>query len=256
MPSPRSPGRRIPLGRSRALVLDLLRLSQSVPDFPVERVMDLSELAAARRASPLRISWVSLFVKAFALVAQEMPAFRRSYLSWPWSHLYEHPQSVAVVTVNREHEGEDWLFFHRLLTPETTRLKGLQRQLNTATQGEVNEVFRQQLQLSALPSLLRRIVWWGRLNLWPARRARWLGTFGISVLAAQGCYNRRPPHFLTSCLTYGPQDEQGRMPVTLLCDHRVLDGITAAKGIALLEEKLCGPILAELRTISTTRAAA
>lgn len=256
MGAPFPPGRRLALGRSRALVLDLLRLSQGVPIFPVERQMDLSELAAARSASSLRVSWVVLFIKAFALVAQEMPAFRRCYLAWPWAHLYEYPQSVAMVTVNREHEGEDRLFWQRLLAPESMSLVQLQKQLNRATHGEVRAVFRQQLQLSALPTFLRRLIWWGRLHLWPRRRARWVGTFGISVLAAQGCYNLRPPHFLTSCLTYGPLDQRGRMPVTLLCDHRVLDGMTAAKGLRLLEEKLCGPIAGELRELHGLRAAA
>jgi hypothetical protein len=251
-----SSGRRRWLGRPRALVLDLLRLSQRVPTFPVERQMDLGAVAAARDACPQRISWVALFAKAFAVAAREIPPLRRSYIAWPWPHLYEHEQNVAMVAVNRQYEGEDRLFWLRLLSPETAPLIGLQRQLLRGTTGEVREVYRQQLQFSAVPSLLRRLIWWGRMNVSPARRARWLGTFGMSVLASQGCYNRRPPHFLAACVTYGPLDELGRMPVTLVCDHRVLDGVTAAKGLALMEETLRGAIASELRGISGQRAAA
>lgn len=249
-------GRRRLLGRSRALVLDLLRLSQRVPTFPVEREMDLADLAALRAGGVPRISWVALFSKALALVARDVPPLRRSYLSWPWPHLYDHEQSVAMVAVNREHDGEDRLFWLRLLSPETTPLLQLHKQLERAQTGDITQIYRQQLQFSAVPALLRRLIWWGRMNLWPARRARWLGTFGLSVLASKGCYNRCPPHFLTSCLTYGPLNERGRMPVTLVCDHRVLDGVTAAKGLALLEATLRGQIAAELRGLSGMRAVA
>ena len=218
--------------------------------------MELAEVAQARQAADPRISWVALFVKAFALAAQEVPALRRSYISFPWPHVYEHPQNVAVVAVNREHQGEDWLFWLRLMAPEKLRLQQIHRQLYLAQTKDVTEHYRQQLQFSLVPRLLRPLIWWGRMNLWPRKRAKWLGTFGISVLAAQGCYNRRPPHFLTSCLTYGLLDERGRMPVTLICDHRVLDGVTAARAMILMEEKLRGEVLQELRGLAAARAAA
>jgi hypothetical protein len=254
-PSPSS-GRRLSLGSSRALVLDLLRLSQRVPVFPVERPMELAAVAAAREACPQRISWVVLFAKALSLTTREIPELRRSYITWPWPHLYECEQNVAMVTVNRQYGGEDRLFWLRLVSPETTPLTGLQKQLERGTAGDVEEVFRQQLQFSMVPAFLRRLIWWGRMNLWPSRRACWLGTFGLSVLASQGCYNRQPPHFLTSCLSYGPLDDRGRMPVTLICDHRVLDGVAAARAIVLLEKNLCGPIAAELRQLQGVRVAA
>jgi hypothetical protein len=256
MPQPAHSGRRLPLGRSRALVLDVLRLAHNVPIFPLERQMALAELAAARQAAGRRISWVAIFAKAFALVAREMCVFRRSFMNWPWPHLYEHAQSVATVSIHRQYLGEDWLFWQRFEAPESLPLVRLQMQLDRTLQGDVSDVFRQQLQLSLVPSLLRRLIWWGRLNLSPARRAKWLGTFGISVLAAQGCYNRRPPHFLTSCVTYGPLDAQGRMPVSLHCDHRVLDGFTAAQGLMRLEEKLRGELRDELLAIVPARRAA
>lgn len=240
---------RLSLGYSRALVLDILRISQCVPAFPVEKWMDLSSVAAARAAAPRRISWVAIFTKAFALVAREIPAFRRSYVSWPWPHLYQHAGSVATISINREDGGEQRLFWHRMMEPENISLTRLQRQLDRVLDTPVSEVFRQQLQFAAVPAWLRRLVWWGRMNLWPSARPRWLGTFAISVLASHGCYNRRPPHFLTTCLTYGPLDDRGRMPVTLLCDHRVLDGITSAQGLVLLEEKLRGQICRELLAI-------
>jgi pyruvate/2-oxoglutarate dehydrogenase complex dihydrolipoamide acyltransferase (E2) component len=44
--------------------------------------------------------------------------------------------------------------------------------------------------------------------------------------------------------------------VTLLCDHRVVDGIVAARALTDLETALHGPIVAELKTMQSGRAAA
>jgi len=38
--------------------------------------------------------------------------------------------------------------------------------------------------------------------------------------------------------------------VTVIADHRVLDGVTAARALARLEEVMTGPIAAELRRLA------
>ena len=78
----------------------------------------------------------------------------------------------------------------------------------------------------------------------------------MSTLAGQGVLNRGHQTFLTSSLTYGPLDEQGRVVVTLLCDHRVVDGIVAAQALAGLETALKGPIADEMRALAPNLVAA
>jgi hypothetical protein len=135
------------------------------------------------------------------------------------------------------------------------RLLEIQAALDAYQRRPVEEAFRTQVQLSRLPTLLRRAIWWANLNLFPARRAKRLGTFGLSVLAGQGAYNRLHPSFLTTSLSYGPLDERGRMLVTLLYDHRVFDGALAAEALERLETTLCGEIAAELRRAAKAQAA-
>jgi hypothetical protein len=60
------------------------------------------------------------------------------------------------------------------------------------------------------------------------------------------------PTFLTTSLTWTPLDERGRMTVTLLADHRLLDGVPVARALSALEETLNGPIRAELAALSGT----
>ena len=52
---------------------------------------------------------------------------------------------------------------------------------------------------------------------------------------------------MTTGLTFGPLDHDGRMKVTLVYDHRLMDGSFIADRLLDLEQQLNGAILAELR---------
>jgi hypothetical protein len=160
---------------------------------------------------------------------------------------------VISVSINRLHDGCDRLFWGRFHQPENLPLVDLQRQLDQYCHGDVRQMFKRQLLASRMPLLLRRLGWWWRLNFEPAKRARRLGTASMSVLAGQGVYNRLHPCMLTSTLSYGPLQADGRMWVTLQCDHRTLDGMAAAEGLNLLEKMLNGEVLAELESLCGDR---
>ena len=81
-----------------------------------------------------------------------------------------------------------------------------------------------------------------------AKRATRIGTFSLSTLAGFSATNRFHPTICTTSLSYGPLDDEGRCLVTVIADHRVLDGATVAKALARLEEVLATEIVAELRT--------
>jgi hypothetical protein len=71
----------------------------------------------------------------------------------------------------------------------------------------------------------------------------------MSTLAGQGALNRWHPSVLTSSLSWGPLDEAGRSLVTMIYDHRVMDGMAAARGLGELEKILHGAIATELETM-------
>jgi hypothetical protein len=238
--------RRLGLSCNRSLVLDVLHFARQVPVFPVERSFDLAEVAALRAACPQRISWALLFLKAYALVARDHPPLRQAWQPWPWPHLLEHPHSVATLAVHREFRGEERLCWGRFERPETRSLDDLAYVLRRYQELPVEQVFREQVQLSRLPRLLRQSILGWNLHLAGGKRAKRLGTFSISTLAGQATLNRGHPTMLTTSLTYGPLDASGRACVTLLCDHRVLDGHRAAAVLNDLERVLQGPIAAEL----------
>jgi len=209
--------------------------------------MPLGPLAELRAAAPARISWAALFIRAFGKVSAEIPQLRQMWLAWPWPHLYQHPESVAVLTVHREFQNEPWLFWGRIRSPELQSLTDLQACIDDFQNQPVETCFSRELQLAALPTLLRRIIWWWNLHVAGAARARRLGTFFLSTLAGRGAEIQLPPSIQTGCLTYGPLDAQGISRVTLAYDHRIMDGVLAARILERLEQILLLEIAAELQ---------
>ena len=65
-----------------------------------------------------------------------------------------------MLAIHRDFQNEPWLCWGRFIQPEATSLLALQRQLTRYQTESVERVFRQQLQLSALPTPLRRVFWW------------------------------------------------------------------------------------------------
>jgi hypothetical protein len=241
-------GRSVPLSPFRRLVTDLMRFSQSVPAVTVERRMDLCALRAARQRCTPHPSWAVLIAKAVALVARSHPELRRSYLSFPWPHLYEHPYSIVALNVERDLGGEAVVVQCLIRRPDNrslAELGGIVRHYQTAPVEGMRWYQRARV-MSRLPWPLRPLVWWGTLNVFGRRRCHNFGTFGLSSVAAQGASLLHLIPLLTATLHYGLLDEAGNLDVRLTWDHRVLDGAAAARILVEVEQTLQGDILAEL----------
>lgn len=241
-------GRTLALSAPRRLVGDLLHFARRVPSVPVQRVIDVRALARVRTQLVTPVGWCALFVKGYALVAARCPELRRAYLPFPYARLYEHPYSVAAVAVERVYAGERAVFFAHLRRPERQGLAELAARIRGYKERPVENVrlFRRVLRVSRLPRPVRRLLWWCGLSCSGPKRAKFLGTFGVSVYSGLGAESLHPLSPLTTTLTYGVIDDDGRVPVRLVYDHRVLDGATVARALGLLEETLNGPILREL----------
>lgn len=243
------------LTAARGSVADVARLAQEVPLFPVERTMRLADVATARAAAAVRIGWAALFLKAYAVVAAETPILRSWLVRGILPRLATAPSSVATLAINRVEDDGDHLFFARLSHPESRSLVDIQQFVTTCSTGPVAEVFGRQLQFERLPGILRRTILRWNINSFSPRRATRIGTFSLSTLAGFGAINRFHPTICTTSLSYGPLDHDGRCLVTLIADHRVLDGVAAARALERLEAVLGTQITAELGGLSLPRSA-
>ena|ERR1043165_7000235 len=250
-------GKPIPLSLPRRFVGDILHFSGQVPTVPVQRLMNLKPLIEARSALAERPGWASIFTKAYARVADEFPELRRAYVKLPWPQLYEYPQSVASIAVERTYQGEPAVFIARIKNPASLSLVELGQAIRFFAEAPIDEVkeFQRSLKMSALPRLVRRSLWWLALNI-GRQRANYFGTFSITVYSHLGAESLHPMSMLTSTLNYGVIAEDGSVHVRIIYDHRVLDGSTVARALARLEAVLLTEIVDEMRTLSSRKLSA
>ncbi len=207
---------------------------------------------AARKGSFQRIGWAAIFAKAYALVSQETPELRQTYISYPWARIYQHPSSIVSISVNRFDEtiGCERLFWTRIRNVESLSLLDIQSAVEQYQHADVTTLFPDGRLLESLPSPLRTFFWHILMRWTGRKRARKLGTFSLSTLATYGTTNHAHPLVVTTSLSYGPLDNEACSTVTLQADHRVLDGAIAARALVSLEEKLQNEIVNELHTTS------
>ncbi|MCE2885641.1 MAG: hypothetical protein LW806_12180 [Planctomycetaceae bacterium] len=239
------------LPAGRGCVHDVAMLALRIPLFPVERTLDLCAVAEMRRNCPRHIGWAAIFIKAYALVAREIPELRSWIAGRIRTRLATSSHSTATLAVHRGDLGADRLFLPRIVRPEELTLCEIQDLIHQYTTRAPKDVFARQLELEMLPGLLRRAVLrWNMYTASPRRTAR-IGTFSVSSLAGFAATNRLHPTICTTSLSYGPLDAEGRCLTTILADHRVLDGAKVAFALARLEYVLQSAIVAELAAIPT-----
>ncbi len=242
-------GRNLSLSLPRRFVCDLMHLAQQVPTVPVQRRMNLAALVEARQRMAPKPSWCAIFTKAYGFIAATRPQFRRAYIPFPRPHLYEHPNNIASIAIERHVGEEEAVFFAHLRSPEKQSLLQIDSFLQYCKHEPLSSIglFRWTLQISRLPQPLRRLAWWFANSTSGHRRAKWMGTFGVSVYSALGAESLHPLSPLTTALNYGIIGPDGEVDVRIIYDHRVVDGATVARALLDLEKCLNQDILPELR---------
>jgi hypothetical protein len=245
------------LSLTRRLVADYMHISRNLPRATMERRMAMRPLVAARAASGVRPSWYAILAKAFATVAARHPVLRSAYLRYPWPRIYEHPRSVAAVVVEREVRGESTPFIAPMASPDTRTLVELHAGVRRYQERPLHEIgaFRRALMVARMPFPLRRLVWWLGNDWLGTQRARFFGTFGISLTSSLGATLVHMVSPWTTTLHAGPIAADGSMPLRVWFDHRLLDGAPMARILREVEEVLLGQIVLEVRSLPCSEAA-
>ena len=241
---------RLPL--QRRWMVDLMRACSRTPVVAGVRLLRMRALAEARRAVAAPPSWTALIAKAYSLVAAERPELRTAYLDLPLPRLYVHPHSVATIVVEREWRGASGVFFDQIVAPEATPLARISRVIDSLKQLPIEHVggYRRQIRFSRLPGPLRRIAWACGLRGSGYLHCRYFGTFSVNSLPVPRSEVVQTTTAITMSLLHLPLNPSGELPLYYAYDHRVLDGLPAARAIGALEAALNGPIVAELRAMA------
>lgn len=244
-------GRRVSLSAPRRFICDLMHASRHVPLISLERRMDLAPVLAARERVARPPAWSLLFAKALAIVAERRPELRRAYLPFPWPHLWECNESLASIAIERQYEGEPAVFFGLIKAADKKSLTELVATLDEWKTKPLDELYwcRRMLFYARFPLPLRRLIWW-YATAWSGKvKARNFGTFGISLTGSSGATATNLICPLATTLNCGVIQPDGTLDVRLHFDHRVYDGMPAARALAELEDVLRGEIVDELHTL-------
>jgi hypothetical protein len=233
----------------RRLVTDLMHASIRVPFVSLTRALNVRPLLEARALTAQPPGWAAIFVKAFSLVAKEVPALRTLYVKWPWPQFYELPRSVAMIAIARVEGGQDCVLPQKVTAADALPLTEVDAQIRHARDAPLGEVpaFRKILRVTCLPLPLRRLFWVVGLNF-GRQRANWFGNFGVTSVAAYGAgelHALSPGPFV---LSYGVIEQDQTIDVVIRWDHRITDAALVAKALARLEQVLNSEIAAELRS--------
>ena len=234
-----------PVSLSRNLVIDFMRAS--VPLVVVRRTMSLEPLAKTQALRESRRRWMSLLAKAFCIVARDEPWLRTFYMRWPWPHFNEMPKSVCMAVIVREDIDRDAPLLLNLGHAEDRSLEELNGALELGKTAPLEDVpsLRLAFRTARLPWPLRRVLWAVALNI-GLLRPHVFGTFCISSagsLGAELLVGRTPGPTL---MTYGPLRSDHTMETFLHFDHRIYDGVLAARALHRIEEILNTSLVEEL----------
>jgi len=232
----------------RRLVADLMLASIRVPFVSLTRPLNVRQLLEARALATPPPGWAAIFVKAFSLVAKEVPALRTLYAKWPRPSFYELPRSIAMIAIARVEDGQDCVLPQKVPAADTLPLTEIDAQIRHARDAPLGEIpaFRKILRVTRLPLPLRRLFWVVGLNF-GRQRANWFGSFGVTSVAAYGAgelHALSPGPFI---LSYGVVEQDQTIDVVIRWDHRITDAALVAKALTRLEQVLNTEIAAELR---------
>jgi len=241
----------VKLPDSRHFIIDFLYFAKKVPSQPAERTGNFLELDQLRKGTNYRIGWAAIFTRAYAVMANRHPVLRQRICEWPWMRLYQKPEQEAKICVSREYKGEKWLFFFGINKPEGKSLTEIQQELIRASTAPIDTIpaFARQTKYHRVPRFIRRLYWRLALNFPNLCCDAAKGTFGLTSTAPWNATIIHPPSAGHIVLTYSPMDEQGDMQFTLVYDHRIFDGATAAQFLAELEDVLQNQIKNELELL-------
>jgi hypothetical protein len=243
-------GRRLRLTVARRIVADYMWASRGLPRVDVAREVSFKELIALRAQLREPPAWTAMFIKAFAIVAREIPELRRAYFGFPWAHFYEYAESTASIVQQREIFGDFGVLPIRIRQPDVLALSALSAQIRRESNEPIDqsEFNRRLLALIRLPTFIRRFLLGLALGI-PRFRRYVFGTFGITAV---GHWQIEPGTVLSPVgyiISYGPARPDGVVNVRLNFDHRLFDGLLVARTLARLDEVLNTVILDEMRAM-------
>lgn len=209
------------------------------------------DLRTKHLACGLKLTETAIILKAIAIAQSNYPASRSIVM--PFGRIATFEKICAGITVERFVGAKPAVFFGTIESPEKKSLETIMMELRRFSKSEISQHSQLALEekFSKMPWLFRQLVF--RLALWfPRFRLNTFpATFGVSSLGKFGVKAITGPCVCTSTFGVGavqerPVAKQGQVVIhqyltlSLLFDHRCMDGADAARFMNAVKELLEG----------------
>jgi len=244
-------GRKVPMSPYRRYMVEHMKRAQKVPSQVLHKDCNLEKIDDLRKTSRFRIGWTALMIKAYSVLADRYPELRRIYQRWPIEYLYQPDQQSCRAVFSRLIDGQEELLFHKIEDPELMSISEIQQLISFAQEAPIHEIpiFEMHDRFCRLPVTIRKVIWM-TLSFSAKLRSSSMGTFGLTTVAREGVYSVHPPCHGNIVVTSGPLQDDGKMRITFVYDHRVHDGMTIARALSEFENIMNTEIVDELKSLS------
>lgn len=248
------PGRVKPFPMDRRHTLHFLESARPYAPVLLNMEVDMTQAQAVRehglQAYGRRLSYVTLLTRVIAEAMTGFPETNAALQTFPSARLCEYEHIIAKVLVDKRWNGRRFALPCLIPNAETASPAAIQARIDELQQTDLEELadFRRVRMLNRLPIWLGRWVY--RLGTWSfGGRERLQGTFTISSLGHRGINSFFPISTSTLCFGVGAVEPKpvclGKaivvrpmMTLSLVFDHRVIDGAMAADLMSEIRSRL------------------
>lgn len=244
--------------RQRQHTLLFLEHSRAYRPVVIDTEVEMTQVVQHRRQSGGRFSYFAYFIQAMSQVVAQYPEANSLFLGRFLPRLVSLDAVNAKFTVDKTAAGQRIVASAVVESADSLSLEDIQRRIDDIKAQEIaeGEAFAPIRKLHSMPLLLARLLF--RYAMWrPAIKSRVQGTFTITSLGGRAVTRFIPLPGSTLTLGVGdiaerPLVKNGRLSVahtttlTLVFDHRVLDGAISAEILAKIKEKLESVVVCNL----------
>lgn len=241
--------------RQRQHTLLFLEHSHAYCPVVIDTDVEMTQVVQHRQQSSGQFSYLAYFIQAMSQIIAQYPEANSIFIG----HFL--PRMVSLDTVNAKFTLDKTVAGQRLVASavieraDSLSLEAIQQHIDAIKAQEIaeGEAFAPIRKLHSIPLLLARLLF--RYAMWrPSIKSRVQGTFTITSLGGRGITRFVPLPGSTLTLGVGdiaerPRVKDGQITIvpmttlTLVFDHRVLDGAISAEILAKIKKLLESPIV-------------
>jgi len=241
--------------RAGCFRLDLFRETKCYWLFPHWTDVDMSKVAALREewreAHARRVTYTAFVIKAVADSICELkarnPELNAAILGFPWKRMLYFDQVDVAVACEKRHMNEEYFYTGIIRNAEAQSLEGIAEQLARLAEDEGDGSFQETYKLARKPGMVRRLALWFSRNV-PSLVKKYRGTVFLSSVGKYGVNGFAMTNHNVS-FSFGKIEQRPKvveerievrplMVLTLVIDHRTINGGPAARLLARVKERL------------------